>query len=69
MSKDFWVVANQSYAVDALTPYLRYVVRGHCSQRFKTAFFCASYLEEDDRYIVREVDNIGGFNDYETISL
>jgi hypothetical protein len=34
-----------------------------------TCFFRAMYLEEDRRYIVREISSIGSSNDYVTIKL
>ena len=69
-SKDFWIVALQSYTKDTWHRRLRYVYPSTCTQKtLATCFFHAMYLEKDCRYIVREVNGIGNCNDYVTIKL
>jgi hypothetical protein len=69
-SKDFWIVALQSYIKETWHQYLRYVYPGRCTQKtMAICFFRATYLEEERRYIVREISSIGSSNDYVTIKL
>ncbi|EDU47797.1 predicted protein [Pyrenophora tritici-repentis Pt-1C-BFP] len=69
-SKNFWIFALQYYVKDTWHRHLRYLYPGRCTQKtLVTRFFCATYLEKDCRYIVKEVSSIGSCNDYVTMKL
>jgi hypothetical protein len=68
-SRDFWIVACQSYMVDLWPRYLHYMVRSRCAQKSKTAFFYAKLVGEDHRYVVKEVSGLGDHNNYISIGL
>ncbi|KAI1510415.1 hypothetical protein Ptr86124_010861 [Pyrenophora tritici-repentis] len=54
-SKNFWIFALQYYVKDTWHRHLRYLYPGRCTQKtLVTRFFCATYLEKDCRYIVKE---------------
>jgi hypothetical protein len=55
--------------VDLWPRYLHYIVRGHRTQKLRTAFFYANFVEENQRYRVREVSSLDDYINYESIKL
>jgi hypothetical protein len=55
--------------VDLWPRHLHCIVRSRRAQKFKTAFFYANFLEEDQGYIVKEVSGLDNQYNYETIGL
>jgi hypothetical protein len=70
LSRDFWIVAHQTYLKTTWHQYLRYTRSGDCTQEtVAKSFFHAVYLEEEGRYTIKEVGGIGSCNNYVTIKL
>lgn len=55
--------------VDVWPRYLHYIVRGHCTQKLRNAFFYADFVEENQRYRVREVSSLDDHINFKSIKL